>query len=221
MIQVGLDVPRLSLMTVVGQPKTTSEYIQASSRIGRSAKRPGLVVVNYSASKPRDRSHFEHFRQYHQSIYRWVEPTSVTPFALPVCDRALHAVIIALARIWGPNTLGISPVPAPDDALRAQIKKAILDRVQITDPSETSYVEIQIDKIFEKWGRGLASKYGEMVLADQAEPVPLMYPYGAKPYEEWIGRSVETLTSMRSVDSDCEANIIALYPNGDEDTTDV
>ena len=96
MISVGIDVARLNVMLMVGQPKLTSEYIQASSRVGRSY--PGVVFVQYDATKSRDRSHYEQFRPYHESFYRFVEPTGATPFSKPARERALHAVIISLIR---------------------------------------------------------------------------------------------------------------------------
>ena len=94
MISVGIDVARLNVMLLVGQPKLTSEYIQASSRIGRSF--PGVAFAMYDGSKSRDRSHFEQFKPYHESFYKYVEPTGATPFSKPARERALHAVVIAL-----------------------------------------------------------------------------------------------------------------------------
>ncbi len=96
MISVGVDVSRLGLMLVNGQPKSTAEYIQASSRIGRGL--PGLVVTLYNFGRPRDVSHFEHFRFYHRALYRNVEATSVTPWAPRARDKALHAVVAAAVR---------------------------------------------------------------------------------------------------------------------------
>ena len=96
MISVGIDVARLNVMLMVGQPKLTSEYIQASSRVGRSF--PGVAFIQYDATKSRDRSHYERFRSYHDSFYRFVEPTGATPFSKPARERALHAVIVALLR---------------------------------------------------------------------------------------------------------------------------
>ena len=98
MISVGLDITRLGLMVVLGQPKATAEYIQATSRVGRSATKPGLVVTLLNVHRPRDRSHFERFEAYHASFYRAVEATSVTPFAPRALDRALPAIVVALAR---------------------------------------------------------------------------------------------------------------------------
>ncbi len=98
MISVGLDIPRLGLMVVVGQPKTASEYIQATSRVGRESKRPGLVVTLLNTYKPRDRSHYERFRHFHETFYRAVEVASVTPFAARALDRGLAGALVALAR---------------------------------------------------------------------------------------------------------------------------
>jgi len=99
MISVGLDIPRLGLMAVFAQPKMTSEYIQATSRVGRSATKPGLILTIFNINRPRDRSHYERFRFFHETFYRNVEATSVTPFSPRALDRALFAVTVALARL--------------------------------------------------------------------------------------------------------------------------
>ncbi len=110
MISVGLDITRLGLMVVLGQPKATAEYIQATSRVGRDPNRPGLVVTLLNIHRPRDRSHYERFEAYHASFYRAVEATSVTPFAPRAIDRGLAAVAVGLARH------GLAAITAADKA---------------------------------------------------------------------------------------------------------
>jgi hypothetical protein len=212
MIQVGLDVPRLGLMTVVGQPKSTSEYIQATSRVGRA--NPGLVVTVYNPAKPRDRSHFEHFRSYHQSIYRWVEPTSVTPFALPVRDRALHAVAIALIRCLGDDATRNSPQPVPNTALVKHVAEILLNRVTAIDPGETDAMRVNVQEIFEDWRRNPPPRYGDF--KPPIPTTPLMYPSGTQKLADWSEPCYSTPSSLRNVDSTCDARVIPRFPQPDE-----
>lgn len=130
MISVGLDIGRLALMLVQGQPKTASEYIQATSRVGRRLDRPGLVLALLNVHKPRDRMHHEHFRHFHTCFYRSVEATSITPWAARALDRALAAVVVAAARHIDP---ALTPENAAsritdDPGLREAVVRLVLAR---------------------------------------------------------------------------------------------
>jgi hypothetical protein len=119
MISVGVDIDRLGLMVVAGQPKSTSEYIQASSRVGR--QHPGLVVTCFNVRRPRDRSHYERFVAYHESYYRYVEATSLTPFSGPALDRGLAGTLLAMAR------LGNSVLTPPAAAMEIETHRELAD----------------------------------------------------------------------------------------------
>ena len=211
MISVGVDVPRLGVMAVTGQPKTTSEYIQATSRVGR--RDPGLVTVIYNTGKPRDRSHYEHFRSYHASIYRYVEPTSVTPFATPVRERALHAVLVALVRALGPEANRTRPQPMPDEGLLRSVRRIIEERVAEVDEAEHDLTLAFLDELLEHWRRVLPPRYGGF--GRPRSDIPLMHVAGSEPLPEWEGKSWPTPTSLRNVDATCEAAVVAQYPQPD------
>lgn len=209
MIQVGLDVPRLSLMAIVGQPKTTAEYIQASSRVGR--KEPGLVVTIYNPARPRDRSHYEHFRAYHESIYRYVEPTSITPFARPVIERALHAVTVALVRMLGSDAIRERPnAPPPDDETVNLVRSIIENRVSRVDERELDAALRRYEDLIDEWRRVPPSKYGDFAPPDIEEP--LMYPSGTERNPRWSIRPLATPSSLRNVDATCDTAVISVFP---------
>ncbi len=151
MFSTGVDVQRLGLMVVNGQPKTTSDYIQATSRIGRGAV-PGLVLTQYSATKPRDRSHYENFRSYHEALYRYVEPTSVTPFSLPSRNRALPAALVIVVRHglgYGANA-DAATVDFTSTRLAAALDR-FLTRVEMADPDEAADTRTEIKRLMDSW----------------------------------------------------------------------
>lgn len=133
MISVGLDIPRLGLMVVFGQPKSHAEYIQATSRVGRTEDRPGLVVTLLNIHKPRDRSHYERFRHYHETFYRSVEVSSVTPFSARALDRGFSGALVGLARHMEPRLTppeGAERVGEVRRELERRLLDAFLERVR-------------------------------------------------------------------------------------------
>lgn len=205
-IEVGIDIDRLSVMAVVGQPKTTSQYIQVTGRVGRQWwSRPGLITTIFSATKPRDRSHFEQFRSYHERLYAQVEPTSVTPFSPPVLDRALHAVLVAYVRQNGAASAEPWPVP------HSLIEKAydlLAGRVVSVDKEE----EATLERIFEErrdewvtWQRRIWQSWG----AD--EEIPLLRRAGEYATRAAAQVSWSTPTSLRNVDAECRAEVSLRY----------
>ena len=198
MLSVGVDVQRLGLMMVNGQPKTVSEYIQASSRVGRDSKRPpGIVFALFSPSKPRDRSHYEFFRAFHKGYYRHVEPTSVTPFALPAQDRGLHGAFLALVRM-------VSPLHANNHASKvntqvAQITKLaddFLKRIEKARDGNILESRACLESFISFW-TGLASEKGTNLRFQSGgkQHAQLIRPF-REPGEGW-----ETLQSLRHVNT--------------------
>lgn len=203
MISVGVDVERLGLMIVKGQPKTTAEYIQATSRVGRSSKRPpGVVLTLYTSSRPRDRSHFENFPHFHQTLYRAVEPSTVTPFALPAIERTLHAAIVLAVR----HVLGfVRPEQARDFSLGDPRTRAALEaleqRIARACPEDHwDEVKQRFDRIVETWEEAANEKPTLRFEPSRQFPSLLEHPTNS------AGWSVDppwpALSSMRHVDGE-------------------
>lgn len=211
MIAVGVDVPRLGLFVMSGQPKSTSEYIQATSRVGRS--HPGLVVTVYTQTKSRDRSHYERFVAYHQSLYRHVEPTSVTPFSPQARERAMRGVLIALAR----QSAGVDhPADLDDhwDEMQDEID-AVLDRIRHIDPDEEEEAREELNEWLEFWQRYLPPEYGRM--GGTVTESTLAFPFGGHPHEQFQRDAWPVPTSMRNVDGTSEARVLNYYSVSEEE----
>jgi hypothetical protein len=210
MLSVGVDIPRLGLMLVNGQPKSTAEYIQASSRVGRD-RVPGLVVTLYVATKPRDRSHYESFIPYHKSLYKHVEPATVTPFSLPCRMRALHAALVILVRhACGLSSNDDATLFDPDNPDIKKAMTALVERAAVVDADEAFATKQHLEQLADQWVEWArqAKESGRKLYyhARTRQHSTLLADFGSTA-EGW-----PTLHSMRNVDRQC-----SIYVMGERD----
>lgn len=202
MISVGVDVPRLALMTVMGQPKGMSEYIQATSRVGRGDDQ-GLVVVVLNAAKARDRSHFESFKAAHAALYRAVEPTSVTPFASRARDRALHAALVGGVRNLV-EALLVSPRNLNETMTDVDaIAQRIAQRAERCDPAEAAAVRMELHEMIGQW-RARAPQlryYWNDATPTQSLLISAERAAAQETFGRHEGRPWPTLNSLRNVEA--------------------
>jgi hypothetical protein len=205
MIAVGMDVDRLGLMAVVGQPKQNSEYIQATSRVGRQY--PGLIFTVYNPYRPRDLSNYENFVGFHSQMYRYVEGTTATPFAARARDRVLHALVVAIARLQTETLAGnkgATNITSITDEELDGIKKKILERVAIVSPYAYEGAEEDMDSFIATWKEIASDQNLYYFVANTENNKRLLSFYG----QPASSKEKPTLTSMRDVE---QSSAVYLY----------
>lgn len=227
MISVGLDITRLGLMVVLGQPKSASEYIQATSRVGRDDLRPGLVVTLLNIHRPRDRSHYERFQAWHNTFYRAVEATSVTPFSPRALDRGLPAVAVTLSRLGHPKLtapLGAGAIPkyrqelefvAEQLSRRAEMHNKNLDAQQ----AEELRLKVQgmARDLLDSWSHIASDQDGDLQYQKEVGKAPplLFTPLDPDlPKQPKIAQKFKAQRSLRDVEPTVDLWLID--PNGDD-----
>jgi helicase-like protein len=202
MISVGLDVSRLALMVINGQPLTTAEYIQASSRVGRS-ETPGIVFTNYYKTQARSLSHYENFKSYHNAFYRFVEPSSLTPFTYQARTRALHAALIIAVRY---SNIGlISNESAGDFDSEDEFLKKIIKNMKIRCSLALGNEKETINKVYKHIDE-LVSSWQQEADYSRENQIRLVYNSKDRGFNNLICNFDEknglwqTLQSMRNVE---------------------
>lgn len=231
MFQVGVDIPRLGLMTIVGQPRSNSEYIQSSGRVGRKSSKPGLVLSVLRGTYPRDQSHYEHFRSFHQEFYRHVDFTSVTPFTHRALDRGFASSLMLLLR------MGVEQLSRSSDLdnlrgnhVRSEalqlvegFTNVVRSRQEILEDSNQEHTDAAIHIIEEEWDRLCRliefsdSPVWWIIWNDNEvrgrDPVPISWMRSSFRLTDPVypGDLVDGLTSLRDVASEVQMKSVRGY----------
>jgi hypothetical protein len=202
MVSVGVDVQRLGLMVVAGQPKTTAEYIQATSRVGR--RFPGLVFTTYNWTRPRDLSHYERFEHYHATFYNHVEALSVTPFAPGSLSRGLTALLVSCIRLQG-TEFNANQRASRIDRNHPYVKEAmriILRRAELIGSGDGQFLpnlKAELNERLDQWLAEAQKTVGGRVLGYEEKPdgltVGLLHRPGMEPWDDFT-----CLNSLRDVE---------------------
>ncbi len=215
-MEVGVDVPRLGLLTIMSQPKTTSQYIQVSGRVGRSGDAgPGLVVMLYNTTRARDRSIYERFQPHHETLYAQVEPISLTPFAIQALNHGLKGALISQYRMT--SILDSKPNAADwgkfDDAvavLRGRLVHLGGDGQNLKD------FDLLCQRLRNYWGIYNPTEwdysYKEENIGPDEDSVPALMRKRREPMDQIPNdKSFMVPTSMRNVDGQTRLEIMNPY----------
>jgi len=190
MLSVGVDVNRIGLMVVNGQPKNTAEYIQATSRVGRSF--PGLVCTVLTWSRPRDLSHYETFEHYHATFYKHVEAQSVTPFAARALDRGLTGAMVSLLRLendsMNPNP-GAQSLDSSGKAEALRARKVLSERAwKVKDKAARTTADNMTADRIDRWVKEAVKagrRLGYETARGQGDLAALLKKPGALAWDEF------------------------------------
>ena len=204
MIEVGLDVPRLGLMTVIGQPKSASQYIQVTGRVGRDKRGPGIVISVLSPTNLRDRSHYESFNSWHDRLYASVEPSSVTPFTNRALERSAPSAMALLLRFLGHKDHVTPAVTRAWDQCAAVLQR----RAQKISKDSLTNLTARLTEL-KRIATAPEVQSGFAWDHTDGKSTFFMYDSGALiPHERAAGSYWRVLNSMRSVDSDAAVQMM-------------
>lgn len=131
MLSHGVDIDRLNVMVMLGLPLATAEFIQTTSRVGRTL--PGLVVVLHKIGRERDAAVYRMFPAFVANADRLIEP-------VPITAKSRRVLELTFAGLEHARILGIHESDALAAGLRqltrpAAVRRAF-NRLPVPEPEE-------------------------------------------------------------------------------------